>query len=224
MMFLNNIRILPSLLSADFTNLAGDVARVEQAGADMLHVDVMDGHFVPNITFGPFIVEAINRCATLPLDVHLMIDQPDRYADAFIDAGADRLTFHVETGVNAPALIEHLKTRGASPGLCVSPDTPVETVEPYIRMLDRILVMTVYPGFGGQEMIEAALDKARRLREMSGDLNIELDGGINAATIARAAATGANEFVAGTAIFKAPDAAEAIAQLRELAQEAFPRA
>ena len=215
------IRILPSLLASDFAHLAHDVERVERAGADMLHVDVMDGHFVPNITVGPFIVEAIRRCASIPLDVHLMIDQPDRYADAFIDAGADRLTFHIETGVDVPRLLAHLQSRNVSPGLCISPDTTVEAIKPYLTLLDRVLVMTVYPGFGGQKLIDRALEKARELRSMSSTMDIEVDGGINAETIARAASMGPNEFVAGTAIFGAPDAAAAIAALRQAAQQAF---
>lgn len=214
------IRILPSLLSADFARLADEIARVEDAGADMLHVDVMDGHFVPNITIGPLVVEAIKRVARLPLDVHLMISDPDGYADSFIDAGADRLTFHIEAHPAARELAGRIRSKGVLPGLCISPETGVEAIEPYLGIINHALVMTVRPGFGGQELIADCIEKVRLLREKAPELNIEVDGGIYANTIAPVAFAGANEFVAGTAIFKADDPATVISSMREIARSA----
>src|SRR5687767_14186500 len=162
------IRIAPSLLSADFARLADEVRSVEDAGADWLHLDVMDGHFVPNLTFGPFVVAALKKVATVPLDVHLMITDPWRYADAFLDAGADLLTFHVEVAKNGdvPALLGRVRARGARVGMSLQPDTPAEALAPYVRELDLVLVMSVFAGFGGQKFMPSVLPKVAALRRL----------------------------------------------------------
>jgi ribulose-phosphate 3-epimerase len=213
------IRIAPSLLAADFARLADEVASVEHGGADWLHLDVMDGHFVPNLTFGPVVVEALRRVATKPLDVHLMITDPWKYADAFLDAGAACLTFHVEVdrAGDAMALLRHIRSRGAKAGLSLQPDTPVERLWPYVAELDLVLVMSVFAGFGGQKFMPSALERPRALRAMGYVGEISMDGGIGKATIAEAAHAGVNVFVAGTAVFGAPDRGAAIAELRRLA-------
>ncbi len=213
------IRIAPSLLAADFARLADEVKSVEQGGADWLHLVVMDGHFVPNLTFGPFVCAAIKKVAQQPLDVHLMITDPWRYADAFLDAGADLLTFHIEVAKNGdvPALLAHIKKRGKKAGLSVQPDTPVETLAPYVAQLDLVLVMSVFAGFGGQKFMPSVLPKVARLRELGFTGEVSMDGGIAAATIATAAAAGTNVFVAGTAVFGKPDRKAGIAELRTLA-------
>jgi len=214
------IRIAPSLLAADFTHLADEVRSVEQGGADWLHLDVMDGHFVPNLTFGPFVVAAIKKCATTPLDVHLMITDPWRYCDPFLDAGADLLTFHVEVEDrgDVAALIERIKARGRKAGMSLQPDTPAERLRPYVRQLDLVLVMSVFAGFGGQKFMAEVLPKVGALRAMGFQGEVSMDGGIGPATIAASAQAGTNVFVAGTAVFGAPDRAARIAELRRLAQ------
>lgn len=214
------MRIAPSLLSCDFARIADEIASVEQAGADWLHLDVMDGHFVPNLTIGPPVVARIKKVARRPLDVHLMITDPWQYADAFLDAGADVFTFHVEVAAqgDALALMDKVRERGAKAGMALNPDAPVERLEPYLAHLDLVLVMSVFPGFGGQRFMPEVLATVRALREryqFAGD--IEMDGGIDPDTITACAAAGTNVFVAGTAIFGAPDRRARIARLRELA-------
>ncbi|MEC7584062.1 MAG: ribulose-phosphate 3-epimerase [Planctomycetota bacterium] len=213
------IRIAPSLLAADFSRLAEEVRDVEQAGADWLHLDVMDGHFVPNLTFGPFIVDAIHKVASKPLDVHLMITDPWKYCDRFLEAGADVLTFHVEVEENgdAPALIDRIQQHGSKAGMSLQPNTPVERLQPYVDKLDVVLIMSVFAGFGGQSFMPDVLPKAVALRAMGFRGEIAMDGGIDPKTIGQSAAAGTNVFVAGTAVFGAKDRAARILELRELA-------
>ncbi|MBX3463783.1 MAG: ribulose-phosphate 3-epimerase [Planctomycetes bacterium] len=216
------IRIAPSLLAADFARLADEVRSVEQGSADWLHLDVMDGHFVPNLTFGPVVTAAIAKVATRPLDVHLMITDPWRYADAFLDAGAAWLTFHVEVEGHGdvPGLLRHIRTRGAKAGLSLQPDTPAARLAPYLAELDLVLVMSVFAGFGGQKFMPEVLPKVAELRRLGFAGEVSMDGGIGAGTIAASAAAGTNVFVAGTAVFGAQDRAARIAELRALAAAA----
>jgi len=216
------IRIAPSLLSADFARLADEVRSVEDAGADWLHLDVMDGHFVPNLTFGPFVVAAIKKCASRPLDVHLMITDPWRYADAFLDAGSDVLTFHIEVEKNGDvgALLDRIRKRGKRAGLSVQPDTPVESLVPFFDRLDLVLVMSVFAGFGGQKFMADVLPKVAQLRLLGYQGEVSMDGGISATTIGPSARAGTNVFVAGTAVFGAADRRTRIADLREQATRA----
>jgi len=206
------------LLACDFSRLAEEIVAVEKAGADFLHLDVMDGHFVDNITFGPVLVKAIDKLAKVPLDTHLMIDHPDRYIGAFLDAGADILTIHVEASGNPERDLRAIRARGKKAGLSFNPDTPFSDVEPFLEELDLLLVMSVVPGFGGQSFIDTALPdlaKAAKLRERRGlTFAIEIDGGINPETAARARAAGADILVAGTAIFRTPDYGAAMASIR----------
>ena len=206
------------MLSADFGRLDEEVKAVTAAGADWLHLDVMDGHFVPNLTIGPAIVAAIRRATGLPLDVHLMITEPERYAPRFIDAGADWVSIHGEVCPKASELLADIRKRGAHPAMAINPETPIATVTDMLPELDMLLVMSVHPGFGGQTFIADALPKlaeARRLRERLGaGYLIEVDGGITTENVGTAAAAGAEVIVAGTAVFGADDYATAIRALR----------
>jgi ribulose-phosphate 3-epimerase len=212
------VRISPSLLSCDFGRLAEEVRAVESAGADLIHVDVMDGRFVPNITIGPVVVEAIKRVATKPLDVHLMIVEPERYVEAFAKAGADILTVHVEACTHLHRVIQQIRHAGAKPAVVLNPATPLSAVEEVLGDVEMVLLMSVNPGFGGQGFIESTVDKVRRLRGMLDarglDADIEVDGGINAQTAKRVVEAGADVLVAGNFVFSAKDYAQAIKSLR----------
>ncbi len=211
--------IAPSLLAADFADLGGEIKRLEQAGAQVLHLDIMDGHFVPNMSFGLPVIEAIRRSTNLPLDVHLMIADPGRYLKAFRKAGADLLTIHIEAVDDPRPLLDEIRTLGASTGISLNPPTPVERIEPYLDACDLVLTMSVMPGFGGQEFQTVALDKMRRLRSLAGNrLLLSVDGGVNPQTIGSCAQAGANFFVTGTALLGHADYVERMQQLRALAQ------
>jgi ribulose-phosphate 3-epimerase len=216
--------ISPSLLSCDFARLATEVARVEDAGADWLHVDVMDGHFVPNLTIGPPVVEALAKVARRPLDVHLMITDPLKYAPHYAKAGAHVLTFHVEVAGSAAGCREVIRAfRGEGVrqvGIALNPDTPVERVLDVLDEVDLVLVMSVFPGFGGQKFMSEVLGKVRALRERGFERHIEMDGGLNAATLPRCAEAGTNVFVAGSAIFGASDMRSTIESFRASAASA----
>jgi ribulose-phosphate 3-epimerase len=210
--------IAPSILSADFGRLAEEVRAVERAGADWIHVDVMDGHFVPPITIGPLIVEAVRRATTLPLDVHLMVEEPGHLIPQFVEAGATRVTIHVEACRDVRATLDAIRNAGAAPGLSLNPPTDMEQVAPYVAHADLLLVMTVNPGWGGQPIVDGAMDRiaaARRLRDrLGGRFLIEVDGGIKSHNAAEAAAAGADVLVAGSAVFGARDYERAIRELR----------
>jgi ribulose-phosphate 3-epimerase len=197
--------LAPSLLSADFADLAGAIRAVEEGGAGALHLDVMDGHFVPNITFGPDLVRAVRARTRLPLDIHLMITDPLRYAEDFIRAGGDTIAFHVESPVDVHATIERIRSLGARPGLAVRPDTPFETFEAYLPSLDEVMVMTVQPGFSGQRFLPEVLPKMRRvhqaLEELGRPVTLGVDGGVSRETIGLAARAGAGLFVCGSSVF-----------------------
>ena len=214
--------VLPSLLLCDFGRLADEVRAVEAAGARALHLDVMDGNFVPNITYGMPIVEAVRRVTDLPLDVHLMISQPAQFVDAFVDAGADALTIHVEAAPDPRPVLEQIRRRGAAAGLALNPPTPWELARPALDLCDMVLVMSVMPGFGAQAFEPAVLDKLRALRaECGDDVLLEVDGGINAETIAAATSAGARMLVVGSALFRG-DESSYPARLAELNARATP--
>jgi ribulose-phosphate 3-epimerase len=212
-------KIAASILSADFTKLGQEVRDVERGGADYIHVDVMDGHFVPNITIGPLIVKAVRRVTQLPLDVHLMISHPDQFIEDFIRAGADMITVHVEAVNHLHRSVQHIKRLGARPSVSLNPGTPPDMVEYVLGDLNMILVMTVNPGFESQEFIPEVLPKVERLKEMIRQrglkTEIEVDGGINPETIQQVSAAGAEVFVAGSAIFYSEDYGETIKLMRE---------
>ena len=214
------IKVAPSILSADFSRLADELLKIEQAGADWVHIDVMDGHFVPNLTFGAPVVAAIRSVTKLPFDVHLMVSNPQDFIDPFVKAGADIITVHAETAPHLHRLIQTIKEQGKKAGVSLNPSTPLSVVEEVLSDIDMVLIMSVNPGFGGQKFIPAAVDKIARLRAMITARNltvdIEVDGGINAVTARQAAAAGANILVAGSAVYGAPDIAAAIKAIRGL--------
>ncbi len=214
------IRIAPSLLSADFVRLADEVRRVEDAGADWLHVDVMDGHFVPNLTIGLPVVEALKRIARRPLDVHIMISNPLEFAPRYVEAGAALLTFHAEATREPGKVIDAIVAAGGRPAMAINPDTSIDLVAPHLGRLAMVLVMSVFPGFGGQKFMPQVLGKLEALRAAGYRGDLEIDGGIGPSTIAASAKAGANIFVAGSAIFGAPDLTQRIGELRRLAEGA----
>jgi ribulose-phosphate 3-epimerase len=207
------LKLAPSILSADFGHLAEEIGRVADAGADWIHVDVMDGHFVPNITIGPLVVKAARRVTNLPLDVHLMIENPELYIEDFVEAGADRISVHQETCPHLHRTLEQIRSAGALPGVAINPATPVDTVTEVLTDLDLLLIMTVNPGFGGQAFIESSvgkIERARRMLEDRGvDVPIQVDGGVGPGTAGRVVGAGASVLVAGSAVFGHPEGAAA---------------
>jgi ribulose-phosphate 3-epimerase len=212
------MKIAPSILSANFAELGNEIKDVEKGGADYIHVDVMDGHFVPNITLGPMIVKAIRPLTTLPLDVHLMIENPSQYIEAFADAGADYITVHVEADPHLHRTIQMITSKGVKAGVVLNPGTSAESIKPILQDVDMVLLMTVNPGFGGQSFIPSVVPKIKQIREWANEINptleIEVDGGINPETAAICAEAGADVFVAGSAIYNRSDRGAAIKDLK----------
>lgn len=215
---MNTIKIAPSILSADFSHLADEIIKIDEAGADLVHIDVMDGHFVPNLTFGPPVVAAIRKITKLPFDVHLMVTNPQDLIVPFVKAGADIITIHAETAPHMHRLIQNIKECDKRAGISLNPSTPLAVIEEVLSDVDMILIMSVNPGFGGQKFIPNAIDKIARLKTMIDErkltVDIEVDGGINAATAQQVIAAGANILVAGSAVYGAPDIKQAIKSIR----------
>ncbi len=215
---MQQLMIAPSILSADFARLGEEIAAVERAGAEVIHIDVMDGHFVPNITIGPLVVRAVRKVTKLPLDVHLMIENPDRYLDDFAEAGADWITVHVETGYHLHRTVGRIRDLGKKAGVVLNPATPLSTLDYILEEIDLVMLMSVNPGFGGQSFIPSTLGKIRALKTMIEarglEVGIEIDGGITPATIGPVHAAGANIFVAGSAVFGKQDYAKEIAAMK----------
>lgn len=220
------VHIAPSILSADFAHLADEIAAVEAAGADLLHVDVMDGHFVPNLTIGPPIVESLRKVTALPLDVHLMVTNPDAVIPDFVQAGANYLTVHTETCPHLHRTIQSIKEQGVKAGVTLNPSTPLSALEEVVPDVDLVLIMSVNPGFGGQTFISACLDKIRRARQLLDSTDspalLEVDGGIKVENAAEVLKAGADVLVAGSAIFRSPSYADTIAAFRNVARELQP--
>ncbi|MFP4242215.1 MAG: ribulose-phosphate 3-epimerase [Chitinispirillaceae bacterium] len=218
------MEIAPSILSADFRCLEREVKAAQDAGADRIHCDVMDGHFVPNLTFGPMVVEAVKKCVSIPLDVHLMISDPAKYAPQFCSAGADVLTFHAEAVTDLNALLGDIRSRGVKAGVAVNPDKPLDLFIHELENMDQVLIMTVYAGFGGQKFIQDMMGKVKDVyntaQEKALNLDIQVDGGVNGETAIQCALNGANVLVAGSYVFGSDDYRERIAAVREAAQRA----
>jgi ribulose-phosphate 3-epimerase len=212
-------KIAPSILSADFGRLAEEIKAVEEAGADWIHLDIMDGHFVPNLTIGPPVVRALRKATSLPLDVHLMIENPDRYLDAFIDAGSDILTVHVEAVTHLQRTMEYIRGRNIMAGIALNPSTPLWTLEEIITDCELIMIMTVNPGFGGQHFIPSMISKIRRTKDMTANqakpILVEVDGGISADNIREVSDAGADVFVAGAAVFTSDDYSYTIGRMKK---------
>ena len=218
------IEIVPSILSADFARLADEIARVERGGARMLHLDVMDGHFVPNLTIGPPVVESIRKATRLHLDVHLMIENPDRYARDFVAAGANSVSVHYEACHHLDGTLEMIHDAGAKAGVVLNPSTPVSVLEEALHVADYVLLMSVNPGFGGQKLIPYVLDKVKKLNRMRRDRQlsfpIEIDGGVHLENLAEVVRAGCDWIVTGSAIFHSPDAEATVREMREIAAQA----
>jgi ribulose-phosphate 3-epimerase len=224
-MMLPVIEIAPSILAADFSRLGEEIAAVERGGARILHVDVMDGHFVPNISIGVPVVSSLRKATTLVLDVHLMIEEPGRYVGAFADAGADMISVHQETTPHLDRVLAAIQERDIEAGVVLNPATPVATLSEVLPVVDFVLVMSVNPGFGGQKFIASSLEKLRQLKELRSRYNrtyrIEVDGGLDLDNVADAVRAGAEIIVAGTSVFRTPDPAEAVRKMRQVASEAL---
>ncbi|WP_427138522.1 ribulose-phosphate 3-epimerase [Psychrobacillus psychrodurans] len=221
------VKIAPSILAANFSKLGEEVLEVEKAGAELIHIDVMDGHFVPNITMGPIVVEALRPLTKLPLDVHLMIENADQYIESFAKAGADYITVHVEACPHLHRTIQLIRSFGVKPGVVLNPHTPIETIQHVLEDIDIVLFMTVNPGFGGQKFIHSVVPKVKQLsdiiKERNLSIEIEIDGGINEETIKPCVEAGATILVAGSAIYNAPDKAKALQTIREAGLSVVPK-
>lgn len=221
------IKIAPSILSANFAKLQEEVKEVEKAGADVIHIDVMDGHFVPNITMGPIVVEALRPVTSLPLDVHLMIENPDLYIESFAKAGADWISVHVEACRHLHRTIQLIRSVGARPGVVLNPHTPIESIQHILEDVDFVLLMTVNPGFGGQKFISSVVPKIKALsdliKERGLNVEIEIDGGINAETIVPCAKAGATIFVAGSAIYSKENREQALKEIKNAGEAALEK-
>ena len=213
-----DIKISPSMLASDYANLEAELKKCENGGADLIHLGVMDGHFVPNISIGAPVIKAMKAVCGVPFDVHLMISEPLKYIDDFVDAGADIITFHTECDSDTEKTIDKILASGCKAALAIKPNTPVEEVYPYLDRLSMVLIMTVEPGFGGQSFMESTMPKIVKLREKCPELDIQVDGGINTETVKIAGRAGANVFVAGSAVFKSDNPSETIMILKKNAE------
>ncbi|NOY74376.1 MAG: ribulose-phosphate 3-epimerase [Kiritimatiellaeota bacterium] len=219
----DTLLVAPSILAADFADLGADIRRVEKAGADIVHIDVMDGHFVPNISLGPPVVKSIRKVTNLPFDTHLMISEPRKYAESFAKAGSDHITFHLESEGDPKKTIDLIRSLGCTVGICLKPKTSAKLVLPFLELIDMVLVMTVEPGFGGQSFIADMMPKVREIRDAitaeNRKTHLEVDGGVDADTVGEVFAAGANMMVAGTSVFRHPEGAEfAINALKRVAE------